>query len=167
MRRVNDFLIGVILLQILYLYARCSSFYIDPEYYQVKNEEVFFHDPESEAMFKLLLYRLQRSGLEIDLREISDVCAVDSLETEFGDRSVLGRHFYGSILIEKEVLQEDILLGYWVMAHEVLHSQGRDHDPQGTLMAPTIDAYYYARAMDLSIDAIIVGHFSDYLKSKK
>lgn len=161
MVKATKFIIGIICLQIIYLYARCSSYYAP-----VATNDIYFHDPESEAMFKLLELRLARENLFLDHTKISDICSVDSLSGMSVDRSVLGRSFYGSIIIRKDLLEDDnILLGYWVMAHEVLHNQGWvEHDTLGgTLMAPTVDAFYWAILMDLDINDIVIGHFHTLL----
>ena len=127
------------------------------------NDGVYFYDSGSRALYNILKDRLLLAGLCIDEGKIQSVCVED---TVMGNPLFAGLYMQdcGEIILSRDMMEEP-LLAYWVLAHEVLHSQGAyEHDPESLLMCPSAYGYWYAIVFGHSIDSIVELEYRKYIR---
>ena len=127
------------------------------------SDDIYFYDAGAKGLYDVLSERLKMANVPIDEELIQSICVEDT---------VMGNPLYaglfikdsGEIILSRDIMDEP-LLAYWVLAHEVLHSQGvYDHDPESLLMCPSAYGYWYAVVFGHSIDSIVEVEYKRYLK---
>ena len=158
--KVNKILGVMVTIMAFLIYARKSAYYLPDEVGFVMSENIYFHDPESEALFFVLNQELEASGVHLDRRWIAEICMVDEIPD---DKDVRGMYYRGSILLVRGNLKEDFDYAYWVFAHEVLHSQGFiRHDSSSFLMTENEAGYRAIKMFGFSVTETINAVFMDY-----
>ena len=123
------------------------------------DKHIEFHDPYTGGMFLVLEDHLSDMGIVVDRTKISAICLTAPMPM---NAAGVYNKITGEIYIDISLLN-NIEMCYWVMAHEVQHSQGMmGHDNRDPLMGADLFGYYIAIIEDQSMDSII---YTSYVRN--
>ena len=149
----------VLLLSVLVYIGRCRS-YKAPRSTFYASDDIRHHDINLEAVYNVLEHNLAEAGVVIDRTRITEICYNETLLDKYAG---VYNTATGEIYIATDI--EDLIMLYWVMAHEVLHSQGViTHDNEDTLMTYDTGKVWWVILTGQSVNEVVIESYKKHLK---
>ena len=155
----------LLIIALLALAFQCSHRAAPEEYYS-GDDSILFYTPSLEALYNVLSMRMEGFGIVLDRSKISDICvkSIDDMPSPMN--AGVYNTITGEIYIVDDIMDEP-MLAYWVLAHEVGHSQGiYEHIEDDLLMSPYINFYKMVIVAQKPVNEVIAESYLRNLKDK-
>ena len=157
---------ALLIIGLLALGYQCSRRSSPSDDYYSGDENILFYTPALEALYEILAMRMEYFDIVLDRTKISDICVKTAEDMPSNMNAGVYNTITGEIYIAEDVMASP-LLAYWVLAHEVGHSQGiHKHIDDDPLMSPSINFYRIMIVSARPVNEIIAESYLRNLKDK-
>lgn len=155
----------LLILGVLALAYQCSHRSAPKEYYS-GDDHIIFYTPTVEAMYEVLAMRMEGFDIVLDRTKISDICVKKAEDMPNEMNAGVYNTITGEIYLAEDIMEQPIL-AYWVLAHEVGHSQGiHTHIEDDPLMSSYINLYKMMILAARPVNEVIAESYLRNLKDK-